>query len=420
MTKASDDGKRVTLTQQQPNTGALASLKVIDASRVLGGPYAGQILADHGADVIKIEPPAGDETRGWGPPFLDGTASYYLGLNRNKRGMALDMAKPAGQELLLRLLADADVFIENFKAGTLERWGLSSDILQERFPRLIHCRVSGFGSDGPYGGMPGYDAAIQALCGIMSVNGEAGGEPLRVGLPVVDMVTGLNAVIGIMMALNERAISGKGQFVETALYDCGFSLLHPHLPNYYLTGKVAGPSGNAHPNICPYDTYLTATTPILLAVGNNRQFETLCRMIGRDDLPRDARYETNGKRNDNRDALKVELEAALAGWDCADLAARLIAAGVPCGAVRSIDQVATDPHTIHRGMVVDIGDYRGTGSPIKLSRTPASYRSRPPGYAQHTAEILGEHRIDPEGYADVLPGIETPSSEPANAAKEQA
>jgi formyl-CoA transferase len=197
----------------QFDTGSLANLKVVDASRVLGGPYAGQVLADHGADVIKIEPPAGDETRGWGPPFLDGTASYFLGLNRNKRGMALDLAQPAGRELLLALLEDADVFIENFKTGTLERWGLSYEELSRRFPRLVHCRVSGFGSDGPLGGLPGYDAAIQASTGIMSVNGELGGKPLRVGLPVVDMVTGLNAVIGILMAINERSVSGKGQFV---------------------------------------------------------------------------------------------------------------------------------------------------------------------------------------------------------------
>lgn len=383
--------------------GALSSLKVIDASRVLGGPYAGQILADHGADVIKVEPPQGDETRGWGPPFLDGTASYFLGLNRNKRGIALDMSQPAGLDLLLRLLQDADVFIENFKSGTLERWGLSSEALLERFPRLIHCRVSGFGSTGPYGGLPGYDAAIQAVSGIMSVNGERGGEPLRVGLPVVDMVTGLNAVIGILMALNERTRSGKGQFVEAALYDVGFSLLHPHLPNYYLSGKVPGPSGNAHPNICPYDTFATATDPIFLAVGNNRQFETLCRLIGRPDLPTDARFATNGTRNQNRDALKVELEAALSAFDCAQIAKDLIEAGVPCGEVRNIHQAATDPHTLHREMVVDIDDYRGTGSPIKLSRTPATYRRKPPAFSQHTDDVLRERGIDPTDYAQVLP-----------------
>ncbi|WP_306755288.1 CaiB/BaiF CoA transferase family protein [Paracoccus actinidiae] len=391
------------------NIGSLANLKVIDASRVLGGPYAGQVLADHGADVIKLEPPAGDETRGWGPPFLDDAASYFLGLNRNKRGIAVDLSHDMGRELLLALLDDADVLIENFKTGTMERWGLGHEELSRRFPRLIHCRVSGFGADGPMGGLPGYDAAIQALCGIMSVNGEQGGQPLRVGLPVVDMVTGLNAVIGILMALNERNTSGKGQFVEASLYDCGVSLLHPHLPNYYLSGKVAEPSGNAHPNICPYDTFATGTDPIFLAVGNNRQFATLCAIVGRPDLPEDSRYVSNSQRNLNREALKQHLEAALATFDCADLSDRLIKAGVPCGAVRSIDQVIADPHTIHREMVVDIGEYRGTGSPIKLSRTPASYRRAPPAFAQHSAEVMAEHALDTDRYQDVLPGL---TSEP--------
>lgn len=382
--------------------GSLAGLRVIDASRVLGGPYAGQVLADHGADVIKIEPPAGDETRGWGPPFLDGTASYFLGLNRNKRGMAVDMSRPAGQELLCTLLETADVFIENFKSGTLEKWGLGREEIEARFPRLVHCRVSGFGADGPLGGLPGYDAAIQATAGIMSVNGERDGEPLRVGLPVVDMVTGLNAVIGVLMALNERASSGKGQFVEAALYDCGVSLLHPHLPNYYLSGKVAGTSGNAHPNICPYDTFATGTEPIFLAVGNNRQFVILCDVIGRPELPSDPRFASNSERNVNRDALKAELESALSAFECSTLADRLLTSGVPCGAVRTIDQVVADPHTTHREMVVDIGAYRGTGSPIKLSRTPASYRLPPPGFAQHTNEVLEELGINADRFGDVL------------------
>jgi len=388
------------------SAGSLSNLKVIDASRVLGGPYAGQILGDHGADVIKIEPPEGDETRGWGPPFLEGTASYFLGLNRNKRGMALDLSAPAGRELLLKLLETADVFIENFKTGTLDRWGLTREELERRFPRLVHCRVSGFGADGPLGGLPGYDAAIQASAGIMSVNGERGGAPLRVGLPVIDMVTGLNAVIGILMALNERVSSGKGQFVEATLYDCGVSLLHPHLPNYYLSGKVAGRSGNAHPNICPYDTFATATDPIFLAVGNNRQFATLCKVIGAPGLPDDPRFASNGERNKHNDALKVELEKALAAFECNALADQLIKAGVPCGAVRSIDQVVADPHTLHREMVVDIGAYRGTGSPIKLSRTPASYRMAPPHFAEHTADVLDEFALDREPYQEVLPGLD--------------
>ncbi|GLT10980.1 CoA transferase [Sulfitobacter sp. G21635-S1] len=391
----------MTKAQTSPS-GALAGLRVIDASRVLGGPYAGQILADHGADVIKVEPPSGDETRGWGPPFKDDAASYFIGVNRNKRGMAIDLRQEAGQALLGKLLETADVFIENFKTGTLDRWGLSEEEIERRFPRLVHCRVSGFGADGPLGGMPGYDAAIQASAGIMSVNGELGGQPLRVGLPVVDMTTGLNAVIGILMAINERHSSGKGQFVETTLYDCGFSLLHPHLPNHYLSGKVPGRSGNAHPNITPYDTFATGTDPIFLAVGNNRQFATLCQMIGREALTGDARFADNSARNQNRDALKAELEAAMAKHDCAQLADDLLKAGVPCGMVRSIDQVIADPHTRHREMVVDIEDYRGTGSPIKLSRSPARYDRKPPAFAQHGAEVMEELGLDAESFGDAL------------------
>ncbi|GAA6201230.1 CoA transferase [Aquicoccus sp. SU-CL01552] len=386
--------------------GSLSNLKVIDASRVLGGPYCGQILADHGADVIKLEPPAGDETRGWGPPFLDGAASYFQGLNRNKRGIAVDLSQEAGRALLLELLDSADVFIENFKTGTLERWGLGTEELQARFPRLIHCRVSGFGADGPMGGLPGYDAAIQALCGIMSVNGEKDGTPTRVGLPVVDMVTGLNAALGICMALNERAQSGKGQFVETTLYDCGVSLLHPHLPNYYLSGKVAQPTGNAHPNICPYDTYRTKDAPLFLAVGNNRQFAKLCTVLDHPEIAEDPRFASNSDRLANADALKEALEAAMAAHDCATLSGTLIRGGVPCGAVRSIDEVVADPHTRHREMVVDIGDYRGTGSPIKLSRTPVSYRAAPPRFAQHTPEVLAEYGLAPDRYREVLPGLD--------------
>lgn len=388
-------------TKDQP--GALAGVRVIDASRVLGGPFCGQILADHGADVIKVEPPSGDETRTWGPPFDGDAASYFVGVNRNKRDISIDMSQAAGQQLLMRLLEDADVFVENFKIGTLERWGLGTELLQQRFPKLIHCRVSGFGADGPYGAQPGYDAAVQAVCGIMSVNGEAGGAPLRVGVPVVDLVTGMNAVIGILLALQERNRSGRGQFVESTLYDSGVSLLHPQLPNYYLNQKVPQRSGNAHPNISPYDAFETKTTPLFLAVGNNRQFATLCKVLGRAELATDARFVTNAERNRNRDALRTELVALLGSHDCTDIAQRLIDAGVPCGPVRSIDQVVNDPHTHHRGMVVDLDGYRGTGSPVKLSRTPASYRRRPPTFAQHTDEVLRESGLDPAEYEAVLP-----------------
>jgi crotonobetainyl-CoA:carnitine CoA-transferase CaiB-like acyl-CoA transferase len=366
-----------------PANGALHGLKVIDLSRVLGGPYCTQILADHGADVLKIEPPQGDETRGWGPPFdAHGTASYFLGLNRNKRGMTMDLAQPAQREALLALLADADVLVENFKTGSMEKWGLGFDTLSARFPRLIHCRVSGFGADGPKGGLPGYDAAVQAMVGLISINGESdanGGTPVRLGVPAVDIATGLNAALGILMALHERGKSGKGQFVEAALYDCGLSFLHPHSANHLLDpSRVPGRSGNAHPNICPYDTFATRTVPIFLAVGNDGQFAKLAEQIGAPELASDARFADNALRSANRVELKRLLEARLASFDCEPLADRLIRAGVPCAPTRDIPAALADPHTAHRGMVVQIGDYRGVASPIKLSRTPATYRLAPP------------------------------------------
>ncbi|RSE99424.1 CaiB/BaiF CoA transferase family protein [Achromobacter aegrifaciens] len=361
-----------------PNAGALAGCKVIDLSRVLGGPYCTQILADHGADVLKIEPPGGDETRGWGPPFLGDTASYFIGVNRNKDGMTLDLSQPAGQELLRHLLADADVLVENFKPGTLEKWGLGYDTLSRDFPALIHCRVSGFGADGPLGGLPGYDACAQAMCGLMSVNGDADGEATRVGLPVVDMVTGLNAAVAILLALNERTRSGLGQFLDITLYDCALSLLHPHAPNYFYSGKVPARSGNAHPNIAPYETLPTASGPIFLAVGNNRQFAQLAQALEAPGLADDARYATNADRQRNRSSLRDDLSALLAGHDAAALADRLLRGGVPAAAVQTVDQALAHPHTRHRGMVLEQGDYRGVGSPIKLSRTPATLRKLPP------------------------------------------
>lgn len=358
--------------------GALAGIRVVDLSRILGGPYCGQVLGDHGADVLKVEPPQGDDTRTWGPPFKDGVASYYLGLNRNKRLMRLDLTSDAGRAVLLELLADADVLVENFKTGTMEKWGLGYDTLSQRFPRLVHCRVSGFGADGPLGGLPGYDAAVQALTGLMSVNGEADGAALRVGLPVVDMVTGLNAALGVLLALQERERSGRGQFVEAALYDSGLSLLHPHGANWFLSGKTPQRTGNAHPNIYPYDSMATATDPVFLAVGNDRQFAILCRHLGTAALAHDERYASAGARSVNRVALKAELEALLAQHDGPVLADALVAAGVPCAPVLSVPAALQHPHTAHRGMVVELaGGYRGIASPIKLGRTPATYRIAP-------------------------------------------
>lgn len=358
--------------------GALQGLKVLDLSRILGGPLCGQILGDHGADVLKVEPPQGDDTRAWGPPFQDGVASYYRGLNRNKRTQFLDLSQLEGQARVLELMAQADVVVENFKIGTMEKWGIGWEQVQARFPRLIWCRVSGFGADGPLGAWPGYDAAIQAMSGIMSINGEQGGGPLRVGLPVVDMVTGMNAVIGVLLALQERQRSGLGQLVDAALYDSGISLLHPHAPNWFMDGKQPQRSGNAHPNIYPYDVLQTGSIPVFFAVGNDRQFGLLCQHIGCPQLAEDPRFATAGQRSVHRALLKPLLEQALAAFDGDQLAGDLMAIGVPASPVQPVDAALQHPHTLHREMVVELpGGYRGIGAPVKLSRTPASYRLAP-------------------------------------------
>lgn len=360
-----------------PGTGALQGLRVLDLSRILGGPFCGQILGDHGADVLKVEPPQGDDTRTWGPPFRDGVASYYYGLNRNKRIQFLDLSQPEGQQRVRELMAEADVVVENFKIGTMEKWGIGWEQMSKELPQLIWCRVSGFGEDGPLGALPGYDAAVQAMAGLMSVNGEAGGEPLRVGLPVVDMVTGMNAVIGVLLALHERGRSGKGQLINTSLYDSGISLLHPHAANWFMNGKIPKRTGNAHPNIYPYDVVNTGKSPIFLAVGNDRQFRLMCGHLGQAALADDERFATAGQRSVNRVELKALLEQAMSTHDGVKLADDLMAIGVPAAPVLDVEQALNAPHTLHSEMVVRMGEYQGLGAPVKLSRTPATYRHAP-------------------------------------------
>ena len=372
--------------------GALAGIKVIDLTRVLGGPYCTMILSDHGAEVIKIEPPQGDEVRDWGPPFHDGDASYFIGINRNKHAISLDIGKPAGKDVLLRLLEGADVLTENFKPGAMEKWGLGyHDVLSQRFPGLIHCRISGFGGDGPLGGLPGYDAILQAMTGLMSVNGDATTGPMRLGTAIVDMGTGLYSAIGILMALHERAQSGRGQYLDMTLYDCGMALLHPQAANYFLNGRRPAGTGNPHSNLVPYDKYPTKTCEIFIASGNNGQFRKLCELIGRPELADDPRFANNGERNVNREALTAELAAAFAGQDGNELANRLVRNGVSAGPVLPVDEATAAPHTAHREMVTELDWYKGLGTPIKLSRTPGGTRRPPPRFGQDSEAVLAQH-----------------------------
>jgi crotonobetainyl-CoA:carnitine CoA-transferase CaiB-like acyl-CoA transferase len=381
------------------NAGALAGIKVVDLGRVLAGPYATQILGDHGAEIIKVEPPQGDETREWGPPFRDddgerGPAAYYVNINRNKRGMALDLTKPEAREVVFKLLEDADVLVENFKIGTMEKWGMGYDVLSKHFPRLIHARVSGFGAEGPLGGMPGYDAVLQAMTGLSSCNGSPESGPIKLGVPMVDMTTGLNLVIGILMALNERHRSGLGQFVEVALYDAGISILHPHSANWLMAGRLPTLLGNAHPNLTPYELFPTATRPIHLGVGNDPQFKKLLTVVGLAHLADDARFKTMADRNANRAALIPLLREALATKDGVAVAMELLKAGVPAGTLNTIEETLGDPQTEAREMLVERNGYRGIASPVKMSRSKPSMRHTPPDFGVDNRTVLREAGYD--------------------------
>ena len=384
------------MTDVTESGGALAGFKVIDLTRVLGGPYCTQILADNGAEVIKVEPPQGDEVRDWGPPFKGGLSAYFAGVNRNKRAVGLDLRMPEGQEVLFRLLEGADAMIDNFKPGSLERWGIGyEEVLQERFPQLIYCSITGFGADGPFGGFPGYDAVAQALSGQISVNGTPETGPIRLGIPIVDLATGLFAAIGVLMAADERRRSGRGQRVDASLFDTGVALLHPQAANFFMTGKTPVPTGDSHPNISPYDQYPTGKGTLFLAVGNERQFRLLWEELGRPEVADDPRFLRNSDRIENRAALNALIIEALADQDAEAVSRQLLAHGVPAGAVLTIPEMAAHPHTAHRGMVVEIDDYKGTGLPLKFGRTPGTARSKPPLYGTATREVLAE-----VGYSD--------------------
>lgn len=382
------------------SAGALAGIKIVDLTRVLGGPYCTMILSDHGAEVIKVEPPQGDETREWGPPFDGDVASYYIGVNRNKRSIGLDLSRPEGRAVVLRLLEDADVLVENFKPGGMEKWGLGYEAdLAPRFPRLIHCRVSGFGGHGPLGGLPGYDAILQAMTGLMSINGDAAAGPTRMGTPVVDLATGLYSAVAILMALYERERSGRGQYLDMTLHDCAMALLHPQAANYFLNGKRPRATGNPHPNLAPYEKYRTRTCEIFIAAGNNGQFRKLCDTLGLSPLAIDPRFATNAKRLENRAALIAALAEALAETDGHELAPRLLRMGLPVGAIQAVDEALAAPHTEARAMVAELDGYKGLGTPIKLSRTPGGVRRKPPGFGADAQEVLAAHGYDADAIA---------------------
>jgi crotonobetainyl-CoA:carnitine CoA-transferase CaiB-like acyl-CoA transferase len=352
---------------------------VLDLSRVLAGPLCGQILGDHGASVIKVESPDGDETRRLGRPCADGSAPYFHGLNRNKRALVLDLSQAADRTTLHGLLAEADLLVENFLPGTLARWGLDFERdLQPRHPRLICCSISGFGATGPLGGLPGYDAIAQALGGIMSVNGEPASGPLRTGVPIVDISTGLNAVIGLLLALFERERSGLGQRVEVTLYDSALALLHPHAAEWLLAGREAGLTGSRHPSIAPYERFDALDAPIFIGVLNDRQFGRLCSVLGEPSLALEARFASNVSRLANRDDLHGSLQRLIGACQAQSLCDRLMREGVPAAPILSVAQALGHPHTRARSMILEDGDWRAVGIPVRLGRTPGALRNPAP------------------------------------------
>ena len=383
--------------------GALAGLRVIDLSRVLAGPLCTQILSDHGAEVVKIEPPSGDETRTLGPPFNEeGDAAYFTAVNRGKRGMAMNLARPDGRETLLHLLQDADVLVENFIPGTMQRWGLDfEDELKPRFPGLIYCSISGFGADGPLGGLPGYDAVLQAMCGIMSVNGDPSSGPTRMGIPIVDHLTGYSALTGILLALHHRDRTGCGQRVEATLFDTALSLLVPHAANWMYSDQVPGLLGSAHPNIAPYDKFQCQDGLVFLGILNDRQFAKFCSAMQLDELIDDPRFASNAARLQHRDELRGRIELVLSAWPRESVCSTLMRSGVPAGPVHTVLEAFSQPHAVHRGMQVKLDGYQGIGVPVRLSQTPGRPTGPPPRFGQHAREVLGEAGLD-EGHISHL------------------
>jgi succinate---hydroxymethylglutarate CoA-transferase len=382
------------VTAQTTNTGALAGLRVLDLTRVLAGPVCAMMLGDMGAEVLKVEPVgSGDDTRTWGPPFLGGESAYFLGTNRNKRGMTLNMAEPAGQAVLSRLIAQSDVLVENFRTGTLARWGFDDAWFEAHAANVVRCSITGYGTTGPKAAMPGYDFILQAESGLMSICGEPDGAPMKYGVAIVDLCTGMLACNAILGAVAARTRTGRGQQVEVSLFDTGLFLLANVASNHLASGREAGRYGNGHPNIVPYTAYPVSDGMIAVAVGNDAQFRKFAELIGHAAWGEDTRFRRNQDRIANRQALDRMIAEVLKGADAASWIARLQAAGIPCGRINSVSQALSDPHAAAREMVrilqhPSAGEVRTLGIPFRFSDTPASIRRPPPTLSQHTAEVL--------------------------------
>ncbi|MEW6400814.1 MAG: CoA transferase [Chloroflexota bacterium] len=371
----------------------LQGIRVLDLSRVLAGPYCTMVLGDLGADVIKVEPPEGDETRGWGPPFAGGESAYYLCVNRDKRGIVVNLKTEEGKKILCDLAMKSDVLVENFRPGTLAKFGLDFETLDESNPRLIYCSITGFGQTGPLRDRPGYDFMIQAMGGLMSFTGEPEGEPMKVGVAVADLFAGQNAVIAILAALQARELTGEGQFLDISLFDSQLGFLANVASNFLISGKLPKRHGNAHANIVPYQSFEASDGWFVIAVGNDKQFGRLCEVIGNSELGKDSRFETNADRVENREELVASLKPVFPSRSVAEWLTALEAAEIPCGPINNLEQVFSMLQVEEREMLIrmphgEIGDLRMVGSPLKMSATPVQYRLPPPWKGEHTEDVL--------------------------------
>ncbi|MBA3911273.1 MAG: CoA transferase [Rhodobacter sp.] len=375
-------------------TAPLDGIRVIELARILAGPWAGQTLADLGADVIKVEAPEGDDTRRWGPPFIEAagerTAAYFHATNRGKRSIICDFRTPEGQEVVRRLVADADVVIENFKVGGLAKYGLDWESLRKVNPRLIYCSITGFGQDGPYAHRAGYDFIIQGMSGLMSVTGPADGQPQKVGVAVTDVFTGVYAATAILAALVQRGRTGEGEQIDMALLDVATSVMANQAMNYLASGKAPGLLGNAHPNLAPYAVFDCADGWLILATGNDGQYQRLCKILGVEDMASDPAFLTNADRVVNRATMTDRLTEATKRWAKADLLAACEAEGVPAGPINDMAEVFADPQVVARGMQIAPEGLPGVRSPMRFSAAELRLDRPAPRLGQHQDEVLGK------------------------------
>lgn len=373
----------------------LQGVVVLDLTRVLAGPYAAMMMADFGANVIKIEPPGvGDDSRAFGP-FVGKESAYFMSLNRNKRSMTLNLKHPEARELFKEMVKKADVVLENYRPGTMEKFGLGYDDLKKINPRIIYAACSGFGHSGPYMDKPAYDVIVQAMGGIMSITGQENGEPTRVGASIGDITAGLFTMIGVMMALYHRSITGEGQKVDVGMLDCQVAILENAIARYLTSGIVPKPLGNRHPSITPFEAFTAKDGYVIVGAGNDRLWEKLCNLIGRPDLVADERFVTNAKRTQNVKELKVILDDVFSAKTVDEWLKELEEAGIPCGPINTIDRVINDPQVQAREMIVETdhpvaGKIKMAGVPIKMSATPGAVERPAPLLGQHTEEILAE------------------------------